>query len=120
MRSRSMARSVPKAVPPPVALAMSKAPMPKAAQVSDMLSDSSAEDIMGKTETVDAPPQYEAPTGGASQNTSTALDFTQIPSALDKQFEALDTNGALRPTKIIVKDNWTLESRKGLLGKPSK
>lgn len=72
----------------------------------------------------DAPPQYEAPPADtdadADADGAATLDFTQIPAALDKQFEALDTDGALRPTKINVLDDWMLESRKGLLGKPLK
>ena len=50
---------------------------------------------------------------------STALDFTQIPAALDKRFLSLDQDGALRATKIKVGSHWILDAKKALLAKPT-
>lgn len=138
--SRSVPRSMPRSMrsveritpmtamaampmPPPPTMAGAPPPPTKFRDARDIALD--AFDIpipneVGAKGTADAPPQYEAPVAGGPGDVTSALDFTQIPLALDKQYEALDTNGALRPTKIIVQDDWTLESRKGLLGKPTK
>jgi len=43
-------------------------------------------------------------------------DYTQLPIELDKKFEALDTDGALRPTIIDIGKTWTKKSQEGLLG----
>lgn len=40
------------------------------------------------------------------------VDYTQIPKALDKQFEELDTDSALRPTIIKPGNTWTHKSQK--------
>lgn len=43
------------------------------------------------------------------------LDYTRIPRELDAKFEALDDDGALRPTIINPGDIWSLTEQKGLL-----
>ena len=43
------------------------------------------------------------------------MDYTQIPKKLDQQFEALDTDAALRPTIIKPGTQWTHKSQKALL-----
>jgi len=42
-------------------------------------------------------------------------DFTLIPRQLDAQFEALDTDSALRPSKIKIGSEWTTRTQKSLL-----
>lgn len=58
-----------------------------------------------------------ASTGGDSVGET--LDYTRIPAELDKKFESLDTDGALRATILKPGDPWTRTAQKGLLGSPS-
>ncbi|MCC6997853.1 MAG: hypothetical protein IT370_24775 [Deltaproteobacteria bacterium] len=46
-------------------------------------------------------------------------DYTKLPAELDRKFEALDDDGALRPTIINPGDQWTRSSQKGLLTAPT-
>lgn len=46
------------------------------------------------------------------------LDYTKIPIELDRKFEELDEDGALRPTIINPGDVWTRTAQKGLLAAP--
>jgi len=46
-------------------------------------------------------------------------DYTLIPGELDRKFEALDTDGALRPTIIDIGKVWTKKSQKSLLSQPT-
>jgi hypothetical protein len=43
------------------------------------------------------------------------LDYTKIPAELDKKFEALDEDSALRPTIINIGEHWTKTSYPSLL-----
>ena len=43
------------------------------------------------------------------------VDYTKVPSTLDSNMEAVDTEKALRPTTIKPGDQWTLKSAKSLL-----
>lgn len=45
-------------------------------------------------------------------------DYTQIPGLLDRKFEELDEDSALRPTIIDVGPVWQKKSQKGLLSTP--
>jgi len=47
------------------------------------------------------------------------VDYTQVPKEMDKQFERLDTDSALRPTIINPADTWTKKAQKALLAKPT-
>ena len=46
------------------------------------------------------------------------LDYTQLPVALDAKLEALDTDAAMRPTKIKIGEEWTKRSQRALLAPP--
>jgi hypothetical protein len=46
------------------------------------------------------------------------VDYTRIPGELDKKFEALDEDSALRATIINPGDSWTRTAQKGLLSQP--
>jgi len=52
-----------------------------------------------------------------SNGTTSALDFTKVPSILDKQFEILDTDGALKPTILNIGEEWEIKRYKTLLSK---
>jgi hypothetical protein len=86
-----------------------------------------------------APPPPPAPVVAASTPTTTTsstpaqpgtrplqaegdgdpLDYTKIPGNLDKKFEELDEDSALRPTIINPGDTWSRTSQKGLLSQPA-
>eukprot|EP00440_Ansanella_granifera_P051937 gb/GFBE01056310.1/.p1 GENE.gb/GFBE01056310.1/~~gb/GFBE01056310.1/.p1 ORF type:complete len:1013 (+),score=257.29 gb/GFBE01056310.1/:1-3039(+) len=44
-------------------------------------------------------------------------DYTKVPVELDRRFEELDEDGALRPAIIKLSDSWTKSSQKALLAK---
>jgi len=46
------------------------------------------------------------------------VDYTRLPAELDARLEALDVEGAVRPTKILIKELWRRCSQKALLGAP--
>jgi len=46
-------------------------------------------------------------------------DYTRVPEEMDKQFQSLDTDGALRPTIISPGKYWRLRRQKTLLAAPS-
>jgi len=52
--------------------------------------------------------------GGSAGETWT--DYTEVPKEMDKQFQALDKDGLLRPTIINPGDVWTKKVQKALLG----
>jgi hypothetical protein len=55
----------------------------------------------------------------AAQEINTgAVDYTTIPQQLDRQYEKLDEDSALRPTIITAGPQWQLSSQAGLLSKP--
>jgi len=47
-----------------------------------------------------------------------ADDYTQIPLEMDRKFEALDVDGALRPTIVEIGKNWRKKTQKSLLASP--
>jgi hypothetical protein len=59
----------------------------------------------------------EQPVAGTAEDG--VLDYTKIPAALDKKFEQLDEDGALRPTIINPGEVWSRTSQKGLLAAPA-
>ena len=58
----------------------------------------------------DDSPRY-AGGGGAG---AASLDYTQLPTQLDRNYEKFDTDSALRPTIINVGDSWTKKSQAAL------
>jgi hypothetical protein len=48
-----------------------------------------------------------------------AIDYTQVPAAIDAKFEALDEDGAVRPTKVLLGEVWRKKFQKALLAKPT-
>ncbi len=46
------------------------------------------------------------------------MDYTRIPAVLDRRFEEIDEDAALRPTIINPGDTWQKTSQKGLLSEP--
>jgi hypothetical protein len=47
------------------------------------------------------------------------VDYTTIPTQLEKKYEELDVDGALRPTIINAGNYWTKKSQKSLLAEPA-
>ncbi len=56
-----------------------------------------------------------APDATAHAGDGDGVDYTRIPVELDQKFEAIDEDGALRPTIINPGDVWSKTSQKGLL-----
>merc|ERR1719428_2138223 len=78
-----------------------------------------------------APPATQAPPAQQQQQqqdesqgvagvsaSETWTDYTEVPKEMDKQFEALDKDGLLRPTIINPGEVWTKKAQKALLGNP--
>jgi len=55
---------------------------------------------------------------GAGQEEGTLVDYTKIPNQLEKKYEELDVDGALRPTIINPGSVWTKRFQKSLLAEP--
>lgn len=56
--------------------------------------------------------------GSAASSSEGGVDYTQIPLELDRRFEELDEDNALRPTIIKPGRTWTLRRRESLLSEP--
>jgi len=54
----------------------------------------------------------------SSSSLGTDVDYSKIPAVLDKKFEELDEDSALRPTIIKPGTTWTKQSQKSLLSDP--
>lgn len=65
-----------------------------------------------RQETPRSPPDGDGGDGGGQ---SDITDYTRIPAALDRKFEALDVDGALRATIIKPGDPWTRTAQRTLL-----
>jgi hypothetical protein len=53
------------------------------------------------------------------ESSEAQIDYTEIPKALEKQFEQLDKEGAVRPTIINPGLLWTKRAQKALLADPT-
>lgn len=66
------------------------------------------------------PSRMAAPSeSGSAASDGESIDYTRIPGELDRKFESLDVDGALRATIINLGDPWTRTAQKGLLGSPA-
>jgi hypothetical protein len=67
-----------------------------------------------------APPSTNPAAGPSPAGTpSDLVDYTRIPAELDRRFEAIDEDNALRPAILHLGAVWTRTSRQGLLVAPS-
>lgn len=99
--------------PPPVAEAMLIDRIDETAK--EVLDEGSLEASESKQETDVNDMDIEA-TSGADD---VMMDFTQFPATLDKRFLEFDSDNSLRPTKVIVLEDWVRQTRAGLLAKPT-
>jgi hypothetical protein len=109
-----MAPSAPSFAPPPVGAAPSltpPAPPPVTATAPPATHSPGA-----TTPRVERPSASTAASPGTAGDGGDAVDYTRIPGELDRKFEALDVDGALRATIINPGDPWTRSAQKGLLG----
>jgi hypothetical protein len=56
---------------------------------------------------------------GASVDGREVIDFTKYAGLLDRKYEELDPDSALRPTIINPSDQWTKKSTKSLMSEPT-
>ncbi len=108
-------------VPPSAAMAFSPPPGPPPAQAAPPTPahDAPAPKAATPAEPASARPRAETAAQAGGSELGDIVDYTKIPGDLDRKFEALDDDGALRATIINPADPWTRSARKGLLGAPT-
>jgi hypothetical protein len=107
------ASPAPPPAPPPAAPPPPPAPAPAAAKPSEAAASTGTS---GESASHRHDAQAAAP---IAADGGEVVDYTRIPAALDRKFEALDEDGALRATIINPGDVWTRSAQKGLLGAQS-
>jgi len=106
MSSSSVMPSAPRsAAPPPSAVASPVVLSPSKPQEAPSQPDKPRENVK-----ID-----ETPAGVADVE---VVDYTKIPNQLEKKYEELDVDGALRPTIINPGTVWTRRFQKSLLAEP--
>ena len=112
---------LPPPLPPPAApMAPSSVPAPAAVPVSPVAATPTPEPAQPEPQPTDG---AEGGGGGGvdvSAVVAGARDYTKVPAQMDRRFEALDEDGALRPTIIKPAEPWSKTSQNGkLLEKPT-
>jgi len=111
----------PQGAPPPPMMARMSAPMPPAPAPARPPAPPPAPAPTPVT-AAPAPPAPAVARGFAAEGGATAggdvVDYTLLPALLDKRFEELDEDGALRATILHPGDRWTRTAQKGLLSAP--
>jgi hypothetical protein len=99
-------------------------PAPSMSASDNMGSDSNGEQQKGNIESSDnassSSTSASAYAGsGASGDGREVIDFTKYAGLLDRKYEELDLDSALRPTIINPSDKWTKKSTKSLMSEPT-
>ncbi len=123
--------STPGSGPPPPSPMMRSGSAPSSARRSAPPQAQMAAPMQSAPAVAAPPPVVAATTTTASTTTTTrgeapatasagdVVDYTRIPAELDRKFEELDEDSALRPTIINPGDFWSRSSQKGLLSTPT-
>jgi hypothetical protein len=98
---------------------MMSAPPPRPMESAAAPVVASPPSTVAPTTPVGSPPGSAAGSAAPPPGAGDPDDYTKIPAELDKKFEALDEDGALRPTIINPGEQWTRSSQKGLLSAPT-
>jgi hypothetical protein len=98
--------------------------VPNMSGSDNMGSDSNSEQQKGNIESSDnassSSTSASAYAGsGASGDGREVIDFTKYAGLLDRKYEELDPDSALRPTIINPSDQWTKKSTKSLMSEPT-
>merc|ERR1712176_796640 len=64
-------------------------------------------------------PQQHAADESIGTQSVAVRDYTQVPREMDKSFEKMDVDSALRPTIISPSGAWTKQAQKALLASPT-
>ena len=115
--ARTQQLPAPAAAPPPVAKQAPPPARPAASTDATTSTTSAASAASVASTTSAASVASVASAGGASAGD--LVDYTKLPALLDKRFEELDEDGALRATILRPGDRWTRSAQKGLLSAPA-
>jgi len=104
----------PGAAPPPPPPPAAPAPRPPPSQQQQQASPPPATTSQPATAEPGHVSTAASPAGPADK-----LDYSKLPVELDRRLAELDTDAAMRPTKIIVADTWRKKAQKALLASPA-